>query len=131
MLRNGLANLMNNEERINDLNVFPVADGDTGTNMRLTLEHGLKKANNIRPVGAFLKALTDGMLMGARGNSGVILSQLFRGIFLELSHSGYINARELCDAFVRGYKTAYSAVARPVEGTILTVTREGIENVRT
>ena len=130
MLINGLNNLANHEEEINALNVFPVPDGDTGINMRLTLQHGLDSAKEIPQVGAFLKALSDGMLLGARGNSGVILSQIFRGIFLELRSDGKINAGELCKAFIRGYKTAYNAVVRPVEGTVLTVAREGIENIK-
>lgn len=131
MLRNGLKNLMNREQEINELNVFPVPDGDTGTNMRLTLEHGLSAAKSIPDVGAYLKALSDGMLLGARGNSGVILSQLFRGIFLALRHASTVNCGDVRNALILGYKTSYGAVIRPVEGTMLTVAREGIENIRT
>lgn len=130
MLLNGLANIALHEEEINDLNVFPVPDGDTGTNMRLTLENGLKSIKLSQEVGAFLKSLSSGMLMGARGNSGVILSQIFKGFYLELSKCSCIGPGELRNMLITGYKTAYKSVVRPVEGTILTVSREGIENIR-
>lgn len=130
MLLNGLANIAQHEEEINDLNVFPVPDGDTGTNMRLTLENGLKSVKLSQEVGAFLKSLSSGMLMGARGNSGVILSQIFKGFYLELAKCSYIGPGELRNMLITGYKTAYKSVVRPAEGTILTVTREGIENIR-
>lgn len=130
MVRNGLANLRNNEQKINKMNVFPVTDGDTGTNMRLTLENGIKSAASSTNLAKYLKDLSDGMLLGARGNSGVILSQIFRGFYLELSRCSIANVGELRDAFSLGYKTAYKVVRRPVEGTILTVSREGIENIR-
>lgn len=130
MLRNGLANLRLYENELNSLNVFPVADGDTGTNMRTTLESGIRAAKSTNAMGAYLKMLTDAMLYGARGNSGVILSQIFRGIFIALARCGSVNVVEMRNAFISGYKTAYSAVVLPVEGTILTVTREGIEFVK-
>lgn len=130
MLKNGLASLCLKEKELNDMNVFPVADGDTGTNMLHTLENGLKSAKDIKHLGDYLKALSTGMLFGARGNSGVILSQLFKGIYLELVHCSIANPNELRNAFIRAYKQAYSAVIKPAEGTILTVSREGIENIR-
>ena len=130
MLRNGLANLCLYEKELNSLNVFPVADGDTGTNMRTTLESGLRAAKSTASMGAYLRSLTDAMLYGARGNSGVILSQIFRGIFVSLSRCGGVNVLEMRNALISGYKTAYSAVVRPVEGTILTVSREGIGSDR-
>lgn len=130
MLFNGFACLQQKEEEINRLNVFPVADGDTGTNMRKTLENGLRIARSTPDAGVYLKSLSDGMLLGARGNSGVILSQFFRGLFLELSHCGTVNPGELRNGLIRGYRTAYQAVVQPTEGTILTVTREGIEHIR-
>ena len=80
MIRNALHNLINAEKELNSMNVFPVADGDTGTNMRLTLEHGYKKAQPTKHLGEYLTQLSSGMLLGARGNSGVILSQLFKGM---------------------------------------------------
>ncbi len=131
MLENGLNNLRLYEEEINNLNVFPVPDGDTGTNMRLTLENGINRSNDRTESGAFLKSLSAGMLLGARGNSGVILSQFFTGFFQELSHCNYIGPGELRNGLIRGYRIAYQSVINPVEGTILSVAREGIENIRT
>ena len=130
MLENGLCHLRLREAEINKLNVFPVADGDTGTNMRLTLENGIAYARKCPEVGAYLGSLSNGMLLGARGNSGVILSQLFKGVFQELSRAGTVNAADLRNGFIRGYRTAYQSVVHPVEGTILTVAREGIEHIR-
>ncbi len=130
MIKNGLANLKQYEEKVNSMNVFPVTDGDTGTNMCLTLENGIKHAKSNIHLGEYLKGLSEGMLLGARGNSGVILSQIFRGISLELARDSVANAVELTFALVRGYKTAYQTVARPVEGTILTVARMGVENIK-
>lgn len=130
MIRNGLANLKQYEEKVNAMNVFPVTDGDTGTNMCLTLENGIENSKSNEDLGLYLKGLSEGMLLGARGNSGVILSQIFRGFYLELAKDSIADVSELRDAFIRGYKTAYSVVTRPVEGTILTVAREGIENIK-
>lgn len=130
MLRNGLANLQLNEAEINRLNVFPVADGDTGTNMCLTLRNGIAAAQSHNEIGLYLREVSEGMLLGARGNSGVILSQIFKGFWLELARCGPVGPGELRNALVRGYKTAYEAVIQPVEGTILTVAREGIEHIR-
>ena len=130
MLRNGLANLRLHEKEINQLNVFPVPDGDTGTNMRMTLEHGLQSAHSTTEAGEYLKALAAGTLLGARGNSGVILSQFFYGFAQELSRSSLIGPGELRNGLIRGYRVAYDAVISPVEGTMLTVAREGIEHIR-
>ena len=130
MVQSALNNIHLAEHRVNSMNVFPVADGDTGTNMRLTLENGFKKAPQTRHLGLYLSDLAAGMLLGARGNSGVILSQLFKGMSIELIRKGIVNPGELRDAFITAYKTAYKAVANPVEGTILTVTREGIESIK-
>ena len=130
MLRNGLANLRAEEDEINRLNVFPVPDGDTGTNMVKTLEHGLEQAESSAEVNAFVRSLASGMLLGARGNSGVILSQFFSGFAQGLSRAVLIGPGELRNALVRGYRVAYSAVQKPVEGTILSVAREGIEHIR-
>ena len=130
MIKNGLANLKQSEAKVNAMNVFPVTDGDTGTNMCLTLENGIKHAQSTNDLGEYLKGLSEGMLLGARGNSGVILSQIFRGFYLELARDSIADVSELRDAFIMGYKTAYQTVARPVEGTILTVAREGIEKIR-
>ena len=130
MVLSGLNNLKNAEEEINRMNVFPVADGDTGTNMRLTLEHGYQSAKSNIHLGLYLKELSSGMLFGARGNSGVILSQIFKGIYQSLARDSIADSKEMRDAFIRGYNVAYKAVAKPVEGTILTVAREGIENIK-
>ena len=130
MVLNGLNNLCNYEKEINAMNVFPVADGDTGTNMRLTLENGFKNAAPNDHLGSYLKDLSAGMLLGARGNSGVILSQIFKGFYLSLARDSIANPREIRDALIRGYRNAYAAVVNPVEGTILTVSREGIENIK-
>ena len=130
MIRNGLACLELHRDEINALNVFPVPDGDTGTNMCLTLEKGLRFAQSSPELCTYLKAFTEGLLFGARGNSGVILSQLFNGFYQELSRCAAANVADLRNALIRGYRVAYRAVVHPVEGTILTVTREGIERTR-
>ncbi len=130
MLRNGLNNLKKHENQVNDMNVFPVSDGDTGTNMRLTLENGLASALSDDDLGAYLKRVNSGMLLGARGNSGVILSQLFNGMSQSLESDSIVNVDELMEALSRGYKVAYESVVKPVEGTILTVTRDGAEGIR-
>ncbi len=130
MLRNGLANLRAKEDEINRLNVFPVPDGDTGTNMVKTLEHGLEHAENSATVGVFIRSVASGTLLGARGNSGVILSQFFNGFAQTLARCELIGPGELRNALIRGYRIAYSAVQKPVEGTMLSVSREGIEHIR-
>lgn len=130
MLRNGLNNIRLHEDELNSLNVYPVADGDTGTNMRLTLENGLAKAKRSKHAGMFLMSLSNGMLLGARGNSGVILSQLFRGMAVALMKDIATNPGRIRNALIRGYRQAYESVIHPVEGTILTVAREGVENIR-
>ncbi len=127
LLYNALANLRQMEETLNSLNVFPVADGDTGTNMRLTLENGLRYAEPCEQLSTYMRALNDGLLLGARGNSGVILSQLFRGMHTHLSDCSAASCFDMQNAFIQAYKTAYRAVVQPIEGTILTVSREGIE----
>ncbi|WP_261806857.1 DAK2 domain-containing protein [Lapidilactobacillus luobeiensis] len=115
-----------NADFVNSLNVFPVPDGDTGTNMNLTVKSGAKAVNesSASDVGTLAKAFAKGLLMGARGNSGVITSQLFRGFAKSMEHKTVLNAQDLVDAFTGGVQTAYQAVMKPVEGTILTVARE-------
>ena len=130
MVQSALNNIRLAEQRVNSMNVFPVADGDTGTNMRLTLENGFRRAQQVKHLGLYISDLASGMLLGARGNSGVILSQIFKGMSVGLVRKGIVNPGELRDAFILGYKTAYKAVVNPVEGTILTVAREGIEEVK-
>jgi DAK2 domain fusion protein YloV len=114
---------------VNDLNVFPVPDGDTGTNMLLTMRsaYGRIKDSEEMHVGKMAAALSQGALMGARGNSGVILSQIWRGLARGLADKETFNATDLANAFQAASDTAYGGVMRPVEGTILTVIREGAE----
>lgn len=118
--------LKKNAEFINSLNVFPVPDGDTGTNMSLSLESGAKyeTEDGSEEVGHLAASLAKGLLMGARGNSGVILSQIFRGFSQNVENKQTLNAQDLVDAIVAGAQTAYKAVMKPTEGTILTVVRE-------
>jgi len=122
----GANNLYNHYPEIDQLNVFPVPDGDTGMNMNLTLTSGAKEIQNKNDENIFeiAKCFSKGLLMGARGNSGVITSQIFRGFSQALEGKGEIGAKELASAFVKGKDVAYKAVMRPVEGTILTVIRE-------
>ena len=129
MVRVATHRLGRNAEFINSLNVFPVPDGDTGTNMNLTIESGAKAVaqNTSNSVGDLTESLAKGMLMGARGNSGVISSQLFRGVYKATQGMKTLNAQELANAFSNGVATAYKAVMKPVEGTILTVARVGAQ----
>ena len=125
-------NLYNHYPEVDALNVFPVPDGDTGMNMNLTLTSGAKEVQNRsdNDIYSIAKTFSRGLLMGARGNSGVITSQIFRGFAEALEGKKEINAVELADAFVNGRIIAYKAVIRPVEGTILTVIRESSENLK-
>lgn len=122
----GANNLYNHYPEIDQLNVFPVPDGDTGMNMNLTLTSGAKEIQNKADEDAYLiaKCFSKGLLMGARGNSGVITSQIFRGFGDSLEGKSSLNAMDLAEAFANGKAVAYKAVLRPVEGTILTVIRE-------
>lgn len=126
MVSAGRARLDENSEYVNSLNVFPVPDGDTGTNMNLTFTSGAKsvKETDSMHLGEVAQSLAKGLLMGARGNSGVILSQLFRGFGKEVKEYDSINAEQFAAAFKGGVDSAYNAVMKPVEGTILTVARE-------
>ncbi len=130
LVTNGARNLRLNIEEVDSLNVFPVPDGDTGTNMTRTIEGGIDavKSMNEKNLGVLGKALSKGMLLGARGNSGVILSQIFRGICRGFEGKEEVNALELAEAYKIGVKQAYGAVVTPVEGTILTVFREATES---
>lgn len=130
MLQSGANNLTNQHHEINALNVFPVPDGDTGTNMNLTFTSGLNDARKVMTshIGELSKTLSRGLLMGARGNSGVILSQIFRGFAQAVENYKEVGVHELADAFQNGKVIAYKAVMRPVEGTILTVLRESAQD---
>lgn len=121
----GAKNLESKKEWINDLNVFPVPDGDTGTNMTLTIMSAAKEVSAIAnpTMESLSKAISTGSLRGARGNSGVILSQLLRGFTKEMSHVSEITVETLAVATQRATETAYKAVMKPKEGTILTVAK--------
>ena len=129
MLASGANNLSNKFTEIDALNVFPVPDGDTGTNMSLTFNAGVKEALacSSEDVCDIAKVLSKGLLMGARGNSGVITSQIFRGLYQGMDGMKEVNGFQLANALVMGSRVAYKAVMRPVEGTILTVVREAAD----
>jgi hypothetical protein len=122
----GLTWLRTNQQTVNSLNVFPVPDGDTGTNMVLTMQAAYDEISNSaeRNVGKVMHHLAHGALMGARGNSGVILSQLWRGFAHALDNHEFLDGQLLVNALHQGRNTAYRGVVRPVEGTILTVAKD-------
>jgi DAK2 domain fusion protein YloV len=130
LLESGANNLTNDYRRIDDLNVFPVPDGDTGTNMQLTINAGVKEIlGEIHDsIHEMSKKFSRGLLMGARGNSGVILSQLFRGLYMGFEEAKAVDAIGLVRGFRGGVEQAYKSVMNPVEGTILTVAREATEH---
>ncbi|MEB6200820.1 fatty acid kinase catalytic subunit FakA [Mammaliicoccus fleurettii] len=125
MIVQGSDSLSNNADFVDSLNVFPVPDGDTGTNMNLSMSSGAAevKSQDSAHIGEVGKVFSKGLLMGARGNSGVILSQLFRGFSKSIENESEIDAKQFAKAFQSGVNTAYKAVMKPVEGTILTVAR--------
>jgi len=125
MFRQGTFELNSNKELVDSLNVFPVPDGDTGTNMSLTMNAALTEVlkGEYDSAGQVAKAISKGSLMGARGNSGVILSQIFRGFAKACEDKEQLSSIDLANAFKQASDTAYKAVMKPVEGTILTVIR--------
>ena len=129
MFVSGANNLQNNKDLVDKLNVFPVPDGDTGTNMSLTISYAIKELSKVEndDITNVGKALSKGSLMGARGNSGVILSQIIRGIAKSVEGKETLNVVDLANALKNGSDTAYKAVIKPIEGTILTVVRESGE----
>lgn len=129
MAQGGAASLRMKADEVNKLNVFPVPDGDTGDNMSLTIESGIAaiEDTNSSDLASVMKKLSRGMLLGARGNSGVILSQFFAGIAKGLESYSEADAKCLGAAFSEGVKQAYMSVMTPTEGTILTVAREAVE----
>lgn len=134
MVINGAINLKNNSEEVDRLNVFPVPDGDTGTNMSMTVTSGIRELEACESSSIIdnAKVLSRGALMGARGNSGVILSQFFRGLYVglkEITHN-YLTIEDFKNCLSSGREIAYKAVMEPVEGTILTVIREAITAVK-
>ena len=128
----GAQNIEAKKEYINELNVFPVPDGDTGTNMSLTIMSAAKEVTALEDLTmqSLAKAISSGSLRGARGNSGVILSQLLRGFTKALREEKEVNVQNLAAACERAKETAYKAVMKPKEGTILTVAR-GISEMAT
>ena len=133
MMTNGAINLSNNHKEIDALNVFPVPDGDTGTNMKMTMMTGVREMNasTSSSIIDIAKVLQRGLLMGARGNSGVILSQFFRGVYVGMKDlkTNEIGVQDFIRCLVSGYEVAYKAVMEPVEGTILTVVREAAQYI--
>ena len=125
LLISGANNLEEHRLIVNNLNVFPIPDGDTGDNMFMTIDHGVSEIKDLDEanIGLMSKKISRGMLFGARGNSGVILSQIFRGLSDGLKDIEKANAVNLADAFINGYERAYKMVVNPVEGTILTVAK--------
>jgi DAK2 domain fusion protein YloV len=123
----GMTWLETNKQTVNSLNVFPVPDGDTGTNMVLTMKRAMEEIKNLgseQQAGKVLEALAQGALLGARGNSGVILSQLWRGFARSINGKDVMSSDDLAKAFAEARDTAYKGVVRPVEGTILTVAKD-------
>ncbi|WP_436860686.1 fatty acid kinase catalytic subunit FakA [Staphylococcus caeli] len=129
MIIQGAQNLSNHADLVDSLNVYPVPDGDTGTNMNLTMTSGREavESNLSQHIGELGKTYSKGLLMGARGNSGVILSQLFRGFSKNLEDYDVIDAKQFAESFKAGVDTAYKAIMKPVEGTILTVARDAAD----
>ena len=129
LLAYGYKGLVEDYHLINDLNVFPVPDGDTGTNMKLTFESGLNSIKSEDRICDVASEFARGCLFGARGNSGVLLSQYFKGVAQSLEGKKIATVRDTADAMVAGYKMAYKSAVNPVEGTFLTVAREGVDFV--
>ena len=129
----GAQNIEAKKEYINELNVFPVPDGDTGTNMSMTIMAAAKEVTALEgmDMASLAKAISSGSLRGARGNSGVILSQLLRGFTKSIKTESEIDVPALARAAVRAKETAYKAVMKPKEGTILTVAKGVAEKAQT
>ena len=129
MIISGANELENNKHLVNSLNIFPVPDGDTGTNMSLTMTSAVKEINSLKnfEMHSVFEAAANGTLMGARGNSGVILSQIFRGFAKGVKKHNDFSIAAVADSFMEGSNTAYKAIMKPTEGTILTVIRETAE----
>ena len=131
MLESGIKNVAKNKKALNDLNVFPVPDGDTGTNMLMTLRGGYNAITAPEEsLSVVSKQFAKSAVFGARGNSGVILSQFFKGIAAAFKDKQEVDAEELLVALETGSRFAYTAVVKPVEGTMLTVVREAVEDAR-
>lgn len=122
----GANNIANNYKEIDALNVFPIPDGDTGTNMMMTIQSGVKNISGLETshCGELASAFSRGLLLGARGNSGVILSQIFRGFAETIKEQQELSLKDVANAFIGGTGRAYKAVLKPVEGTMLTVIKD-------
>src|SRR5690625_2026749 len=129
MILSGAHHLTNNQDHIDALNVFPVSDGDTGTNMNLSMTSGVEEVQKVTTNNAseVANALSKGLLMGARGNSGVILSQIFRGFSQGMESKDHLDAKGVATSSASAKATAYKAVMKPVEGTILTVIKDAAQ----
>ncbi len=127
MLKTGASSLLKEKDTINSLNVFPVPDGDTGDNMYMTIKAGCGVPSEGKPLGEYASRVSEAMLLGARGNSGVILSRIFAGMSKGLEGVDDADAASFATALKSAVKEAYGAVSEPVEGTILTVIRESVE----
>ena len=127
----GANNIANNYKEIDALNVFPIPDGDTGTNMMMTIQSGVKNISSLScdDCGEMATSFSKGLLLGARGNSGVILSQIFRGFGESIKDKQELVLVDIVNAFKKGTERAYKAVLSPVEGTMLTVIRESSERL--
>lgn len=131
LIESGIKNLENYMDKVNDLNVFPVPDGDTGTNMVMTLKYGYEAIKNkVLSLSEIAQLFSEAAVFGARGNSGVITSQFFKGVTEVLKLEQDIDARNLVNALITGYKYAYESVNNPVEGTMLTVLKDAVENIK-
>ncbi|MBR2974263.1 MAG: DAK2 domain-containing protein [Clostridia bacterium] len=128
-VQSGIRNLAKNKQKLNDLNVFPVPDGDTGTNMLMTLRYGYDAVKTNGHLGDVANQLASYAVFGARGNSGVIVSQFFKGVASSLRDCPTADCSQFAKALVSGYKYAYKAVLKPVEGTMLTVLREAADQL--
>ena len=126
LMEAGMIWLKTNQKIVNNLNVFPVPDGDTGTNMVLTMQAAFDEIDQsgTKNIGQLARAIARGALMGARGNSGVILSQIWRGFARALDDQPTMDVKLLAEALIEAKETAYKGVVRPVEGTILTVIKD-------
>ena len=128
MVKEGTRELNRNRQTVNDLNVFPIPDGDTGDNMFMTISGGAQAADaSCVDISQVAKQVSQGTFMGARGNSGVILSRIFKGIGTGLSNGTDADVQTFLGALQLGVRESYKAVSQPVEGTILTVFREAVE----
>jgi dihydroxyacetone kinase-like predicted kinase len=130
MLKSGFANLSHNKDYLNEINVFPVSDGDTGANMKNTYGNGVVVLDESLSLGDAFSAFVKGMLLGSRGNSGFILSQYFLSIYECLKGKETASVADLSAALLRAYDTTYQTVLNPVEGTMLTIMREGIKRTQ-